>query len=113
VPHVGEAAERDAEEGVEDAEDGAVEEADLGIADAEVGLDVLGQDRHDLPVDEVEDVDEDEDAQHVPAVGAADAGFRFGDFGFRWLHPSSLSQALRPAPPFGPSRRVAAVKRVF
>ena len=71
-PHVGQAADRNPEDGVEDGERCAVEEAELGVADAEVVADVLGEDREDLTVDEVEDVDQDEDAQDV--VGVPPAG---------------------------------------
>ena len=78
VPDVGEPPERNAEDRVEDGEGGAVEEADLGVAHAEVGFDVLGQDRDDLAVEEVEDVDEHQHAEQVIRVGAADLGRGLG-----------------------------------
>ena len=70
VPDVGEAAERDAEERVEDRERGAVEESQLGVRDAEVGADALGEDGEDLPVEEVEDVDQHQDAEDVARVAS-------------------------------------------
>ena len=69
-PHVGELAERNPEERVEDRERGAEQESHLGIAEAEIALDLLVQDREDLAVDEVEHVDEDEDAEHVVRVAS-------------------------------------------
>ena len=89
VPDVGEAAERDAEDGVEDGEGGAVEEADLRVGDAEVGLDALGEDREDLAVEEVEDVDEDQDAEDVAR--------RSGRPARRMGHGGSSHRCARPA----------------
>ena len=71
-PGVRQPAQGDAEDGVEDRERRAVEETDLGVGNAEVGLNLLGEDRHDLPVDEVEDIDDDEDDRDVPRVASAD-----------------------------------------
>ena len=65
-------ADRNAEDGVEDGERGAVEEAELSVVDPQVGADVLREDGENLTVDEVEDVDQDEDAQDV--VGVPPAG---------------------------------------
>ncbi len=56
---------------VEDREGGAVQEAQLRVGDLQVGLDALGQDGHDLAVEEVEDVDHDQHAQQVAGVRAA------------------------------------------
>ena len=65
---------------VEDGEGGAVEEADLRVAHAEIGFDVLGQDRDDLAIEEIDDVDEHEHAEHVIRVGAAHAIGGLGGF---------------------------------
>ena len=69
-PVVREPAHRDAEDRVEDGEGRTVQEADLRVADAEIGLDVLRQDRQDLPVQEIEDVHDDENDERVARVGA-------------------------------------------
>ena len=69
-PGVRQFAERDAEDGVEDGERGAVEEAELRVVDAEIVANVLREDGEDLAVDEVEDVDQDENAQDVVGVAA-------------------------------------------
>ena len=71
VPIVRQPPERNAEQRIEHPERGAIQEADIGIVQPQVALDVLGEDRDDLPVDEVEDVDEEQDDQHVPGIGAA------------------------------------------
>ena len=95
IPAVGEPAERDAEQGVEDGEGGAVEEADLGVVEVEVALDVLGEDREDLPVDEIDDVDQDEDEQGVPGIGAdADGRGGRGRGRIRVATPYTLSIVL-------------------
>src|SRR5690606_14541910 len=69
VPAVCQPAERYPEEGVEDREGSAIEEAELCVRQREVGLDVVGKDREDLPVDEIEQIDDGKDAERVPAVG--------------------------------------------
>jgi hypothetical protein len=86
VPTVGQSSKGYAEQSVEDRERGAVEEADLGVVEIEVGLDAFRQDRDDLAVDEVEDVDDDEQEQSVPGVGgnARARGVRF------FIHVSAL-----------------------
>jgi hypothetical protein len=40
----------------------------LRVVEVEIGLDALGEDRQDLAVDEIEDVDDDEQDQRVPSV---------------------------------------------
>src|SRR5262249_61252913 len=47
---------------------GAVEEAQLGVGHAQVGANALGKYGQDLPVEEVEDVDQDQDGEHVARV---------------------------------------------
>ena len=81
VPGVREAAERDREDREEDGEDGAIKESQLGVGDLQVRLDALGQDHDDLAVDEVEDVHEDEDGEHVPRIDAAGPGLFGPDVG--------------------------------
>ena len=68
VPAVGEPAERDAEQRVEDRECRAVEKPQLGIVEPEIRLDVVGEDRKDLPVDEIEQIHEKQDTERIPAV---------------------------------------------
>ena len=80
-PVVGEPPERDAEQRVEHGKGGAVEEAELGVGQMEVVLDVLGQDRQDLPVDEVDRIDEHEQSEDVARVGAAERRRIAGDGG--------------------------------
>ena len=101
VPRVREAAERDPEDGEEDGEDGAVEEPELRVRDAEVRLDALGEDRDDLPVEEVEDVDEDEDGEDVARIRPAPRGL-FGSLGHRRIlgvtsRPLAAGRGSRPA----------------
>src|SRR4030095_13212741 len=54
---------RDAGRGVEERERDPREEAHRGVADPEILLDRLEQNREDLPVDEVEDVDDEEEPE--------------------------------------------------
>ena len=70
TPLVGPARDRDAGDGVEEREREPGEEPHRGVADAEVGLDRLEQDGEDLAVDEVEDVDDEQHAEHVVGVRA-------------------------------------------
>jgi hypothetical protein len=58
----------DAEERVEQRERQAGEQAQRRVRELELLLDVLLQDREDLPVDEVQHVDEHEQTDHVVAV---------------------------------------------
>ena len=90
VPAVGEAPERDTEQSVEDREGGAVKEADLRVVELEVGLDALREDGDDLPVDEIEDVDDDEQEQRVPGV----ARTRAVVLGRRLIGSSVIARAL-------------------
>ena len=69
MPAIGKAPERDAEQRVEDAERGAEEEADIAVAQPEIALDVLREDRKDLAIDEIEDIDEEQDGQDMPGIG--------------------------------------------
>src|SRR3546814_14689763 len=70
--------ERDAEQRIEDRKGRAAEEAHVAVGKAEIGLDIDREDADDLPVDEVEDIDDDEHRQDVPAVTG---GFRLGGGG--------------------------------
>ena len=79
MPHIGQPAQGDAEERIENRECRAIQKADLGVVHAESRLDVLGQYREDLPVDEIENVNQKQNAENVPGVDAPDrraAGFR-------------------------------------
>ena len=66
-PHtlVGPACDRDTKAGVEDGEGEAGQETHLGIGGAQVFFDRIEQNREDLPIDEVEDVDDEQDREHV------------------------------------------------
>jgi hypothetical protein len=88
APHaaVGEARDRDAGEGVEHREGPAGEEAHRGVGDAEVALDGLQQDREDLAVDEVEDVDDEQQPEHPARAGGRGSGARAGALGARCRH---------------------------
>ena len=101
-PYVRHAAERNAEDRIEHGEGGAVEEADIGVRDAEVGFDLLGQDRHDLPIDEIEHVHDDEHTEHVLRIAAADFVIR--------RHLPLPSRSRRCRLPAGVSPRSGAVR---
>ena len=58
-----------ARKGIEERESDAREEAERGVGEPEVALDGLQEDREDLTVEEVEDVNDDEQPQRVAAVG--------------------------------------------
>ena len=70
APIVREPAERNTEQRIEDRERSAAEEAEVRILEPEVGLDIDREDAQDLPVDEIEDIDDDQHEQHVPAIAA-------------------------------------------
>ena len=72
---VGQPGDRDAEGGVEDGEGESGEQPELGVGEPEVALDRLLQDGDDLAVDEVEDVDDEEDAERVPTIAVAGGRF--------------------------------------
>lgn len=99
-PGVRQLAERDAEDGVEDGERSAVEEANLRIGNADVGFDLLGQDGDDLPVDEVEDVDDDENDGDVPGIAPTNRR-RPPLLRLRHSHPPFLS-GWETTPPAAP-----------
>src|SRR3546814_2617066 len=58
------ARDRNAEQRIEDRERRPREQAEFGVGQAEVRLDRLGQDVDDLPVEEIEDIDDQQDPQH-------------------------------------------------
>src|SRR3546814_17958867 len=70
--------ERDDEQRIEDRKGRAAEEAHVAVGKAAVGLDIDRENADDLPVDELEDIDDDEHRQAVPAVTG---GFRLGGSG--------------------------------
>ena len=72
VPSVGDLAQRDPEDRVEDREGRSVQEAEVGVGEAEVLLQLLGEDRRDLAIDEVVDVQHHEREQHVLRVRSSD-----------------------------------------
>ena len=68
MPAIGELAQWDPEQGVKHAKRRAVEESDLVIAQAKIGLDVFSEDRNDVPVDEIQDINDNQDTQRIPTV---------------------------------------------
>ena len=79
VPAIGEQRNRHAQRGIEERESRACEETQYRVADAEFGFYGRQQDREYLPVDEVERVDHDQQAERVaPRCGGdrhlSDAG---------------------------------------
>ena len=54
---------RHRQRGIEQGKGDAAEQPHLGVAQAKIGLDRAGQDRQDLPVDEIEDIDKQQHAQ--------------------------------------------------
>jgi hypothetical protein len=101
-PAVGEARDRDAREGVEHRERGSGQESHRGVGDTEVSLDGLEEDREDLAVDEVEDVDDEQQAEHVARVAG---GHR--RLGPRRLGGGSSHAALRSRDSRGCARGAA------
>jgi hypothetical protein len=71
---VGEARDRDAGEGVEHREGAAGQEAHRRVGDAELAADRLDQDREDLAVDEVEDVDDEQEPEDPARLGPPGRG---------------------------------------
>ena len=69
-PHIGKPSERYAEYRVKHGKNGAVEKAHLGVRRTEIGLNLLRQNGQNVAVDEVEDVNDDQNAQHVVGVPA-------------------------------------------
>lgn len=67
VAMVGPAGDGNSGDRVNDCEPGAAQQPQLRVAEAQVGLDRFLQDDQDLPVDEVESVDEGQDAEDVIA----------------------------------------------
>src|SRR3546814_12344364 len=73
------ACDRNAEQRIEDRERRPREQAEFGVGQAEVRLDRLGQDVDDLPVEEIEDIDDQQDPQHRARLrGGAVGGGRPG-----------------------------------
>lgn len=99
-PHpVGEPAHRDAEARVEDREEDAAQHAELRVGEAEVLADRLGQDRDDLPVQEVQSVDGRQDEDDEVAIAAG-----------RRLDPREGIHAHRHTPPNSPPGRCSGSK---
>src|SRR3546814_20817580 len=74
VPRIGEPAERNPEQGVEDGKGGAVEKADVGVVEPQVAFQVGRQDGDDLPVAEIEHIDEEQDDERIPGkIGRAES----------------------------------------
>ncbi|RTE67842.1 hypothetical protein BHE90_017784, partial [Fusarium euwallaceae] len=77
---ISEPAERDAEQRIEHPERGAVQETKILIFQMQVALDVLSQDRDDLPIDKIEHVHQKKNAENVIGIGrcARRRGARWG-----------------------------------
>jgi hypothetical protein len=73
VGAVGQPADRNGDEAVEHREIQAADQAQLAVGDVQRVLDRLGQDRHQLPVQEVQHIDEPQHAQDDPGA-AVDGG---------------------------------------
>ncbi len=68
MPAVGELGERNAEQCVEQGESGAEQQAELRVAEAEIGLERRCQNRDDLPIEEIEGVDQHQHGEDIIAV---------------------------------------------
>ena len=66
---VGIARDRNAEQRIEDREGRSRQQAELRVAEPQIALDRLGEDIDDLPVEEVEDIDDQQHPQHRPRMG--------------------------------------------
>ena len=67
---VGEKSERDCKHRIEQGKSEAADRPELGIAKVQVGFDRLGKDAEDLPVEEVEDIGEQQEQQDAGAYRA-------------------------------------------
>ncbi len=68
VGPVGQPADGNGDEAVEQCEVEAADQAELAVGDVQSVLDRLGEDRQQLPIQEVQDVDETQDAEHDPGA---------------------------------------------
>ena len=85
-----------AEDGVEGGEGDAAEKAHQGVGNPEILLDWLHKDAEDRAVDEVEDVDDHQEAERVPAVERRKAPRRPG-MPFPLISANGLNQSLPQA----------------
>ena len=74
VHAIREPADRNAERRVEDGEREALQQADLRVRHLQVAFDRLDQQRDDLPIDEGEDVEEQQRDDEIPAVPLGSIG---------------------------------------
>ena len=68
VGSVGEPAHGDRDEAVEEGEIQPADQPELSVGDVERVLDRLGEDRQELPIEEVQHIDEAQDRQHAPGA---------------------------------------------
>ena len=71
MPAVSESRDRDAEYCIDNREGRSIEEAQLRVADPQTRFDVLRQDRDDLAIDKVADVDEEQYREYVPRINVS------------------------------------------
>ncbi len=75
VPIVRQTAERNTEQRIENAERRPIEKTEIAVLQMEVTLDVLGEDRDDLAIDEIEHIDQEQDGQDVPGISRSAGWF--------------------------------------
>ena len=94
---VGQPAHRDRDHAVEQREIEPADQAELAVAEAELVPDRLGQDRQQLPVQEIQHVDEAQDAEHEPGAlcGARPWPANAGDAGRHCLEGVAGADADR------------------
>src|SRR3954447_4288730 len=68
MPAVGESRDRDAEYRIDNREGRSIEEAQLRVADPQTRFDILRQDRDDLAIGKVADVDDEQYREYVPRI---------------------------------------------
>ncbi len=71
---VGQPADRNGDQAIEEREVQAADQAQLAVGNLEGVLDRLGEDREELAVEEVQDIDEPQHAERKPGSGAGVAG---------------------------------------
>jgi len=68
MPTVRQPTQRHTKQRVEYRKGSPTQESQLSIGQVEVALDIDSEDREDLPIDEIEDIDHNQHAQDIPAI---------------------------------------------
>src|SRR5439155_14578619 len=68
---VGKVSERHAQDGIKQGESQAADRSKFSVAQMQVGFDRLGEDSQDLPVEEIEDIGEEQEREHDSAASRA------------------------------------------